>query len=109
MLVTRKILPILQLLVKLNIVRRFYFLPTVNHFEKKVRVFPFYNKMQTITSNLSLHFRKAHPIAIKLQALKLLNKTIGGSSLILNTSNGLLTHRDALEQGVGGVLIYTVH
>lgn len=65
--------------------------------------------MQTITSNLSLHFRKAHPIAIKLQALKLLNKTIGGSSLILNTSNGLLTHRDALEQGVGGVLIYTVH
>lgn len=109
MLVTRRILPILQLLVKLNIIRRFYFLPTTSSFEKKVRVFPFYNKLQTITSNISLHFRKAHPISIKLQALKLLNKTLGGSSLILNTPQGLLTHREALLQGVGGILIYTVY
>lgn len=109
MIITRRVLPVLKLLHQLNLVRRFYFLAKTKPFEQKVRIFPFYNKTQTIISNFKLHFHKTHPVTIKYQALKLLQKSTGGSSLILNTPQGLMTHRSALTHKVGGVLIYTIY
>lgn len=108
MLVTKKILPILSLFYRLNIIRRFYFLKQQQHFIQKVRVFPFYSRLQAYGANLKLHFRKTHPMTIKLRALKLLARRSGVSSLILNTSCGLITHHEALRLGIGGTLVYTL-
>ena len=108
MLVTRQILPILKLFSRLSVIRRFYFLKQKNHFTKKVRVFPFYSRLQTCGADLKLHFRKTHPISLQTRSLKLLNHRSGVSSLILNTSAGLITHQEALRLGVGGVLVYTL-
>jgi ribosomal protein S8 len=109
MLVTRRILPILTLFYKLSIIRRFHFLKKENHFTQKVRVYPFYSRLQSSGLGLKLHFRKTHPISIKLKALKLLAKRSGVSSLILNTSKGLMTHHEALGLGISGVLVYTLN
>lgn len=109
MLVTRRILPVLTLFCKLNVIRRFYFLKTENSFSRKVRIFPFYTKLQSHSSNIKLHFRKVRPVSIQLKALKLLTKRSGASSLILNTSAGLITHQEAMKLGIGGVLVYTLN
>jgi ribosomal protein S8 len=39
---------------------------------------------------------------LSLHSIKLINKRLGASLLILSTSNGYLTHLQALEKGVGG-------
>lgn len=109
MLVTRRILPILTLFCKLNVIRRFYFLKTETSFSRKVRVFPFYSKLQACGAAIKLHFRKVRPVSIQLKALKLLSKRSGSSSLILNTSSGIMTHHEAMKFGIGGVLLYTLN
>lgn len=109
MVVTKQVLPILHLFCKLNIVRRFFFFKDSGALEKKVRVFPFYSRLQAHGAQLRLHFHKTHPVTIQLKALKLLTKRTGHSSLILNTSKGLITHHEALKLGVGGVLVYTLN
>jgi len=109
MLVTKRILPILSLFYKLNIIRRFYFLKPHTDVGRKVRVFPFYSRLQSYSANVKLHFRKVRPVSIRLQALNLLTKRSGVSSLVLNTSSGLMTHHEAMKLGIGGVLVYTLN
>ena len=107
--ITRKTFPILKIFLKINLIRRFCFLKKTKTCVQKIRVFPFYSKTQVLTSHLKCYFKRGRDITLSLKALRLLRKTTGGSSLILNTSKGLVTHHEALEHGVGGTLVYTIH
>jgi ribosomal protein S8 len=43
---------------------------------------------------------------ISYKALRILSTSIGASTIILSTSFGLITHEDALERHVGGLLLF---
>ncbi len=60
---------------------------------------PFFKSFRLI-STPSKQFRTT------LNALKLLSKSLGSSTLIISTSRGLLTHDNAIKYGIGGTLLF---
>ena len=59
---------------------------------------PFFKQIKLISSS-----SKKHTITYK--ALKIINQSIGSSILLISTSHGLMTHRQALNVKLGGLLI----
>jgi len=49
-----------------------------------------------------------NPIKLQLNSLKILKTQTFNSHLILNTSKGILTHKEAVTAKVGGTLICTI-
>lgn len=46
---------------------------------------------------------------MSLKALLLMNTASGGSSFLLKTDRGLLTHQEAIKQRVGGILFGLIY
>ena len=64
----------------------------------------------------SSFFKKIKPVStpsksffIKKSTIKLIHKTLKSSIIILSTTKGLLTTKDALNLGVGGKITYVIN
>ena len=101
---TKPVLNLLRVFKKLNLIRRFQVMKNAT-----CRVFPTYNKSLLPISVLKHYYRLNRPIYLKVQALKLLNLSLKQSTFILETSKGLLTHNEALQCRVGGVLVCKIN
>jgi ribosomal protein S8 len=99
-----KLLPLLKLFYKLNIIRRFTIEKTLT-----CRIFPNYTKFSKPITSIKNYYRLKNPIIIKKNSLNLLSKSLGNSVLVLETSKGLLTHKEALLNGLGGVLLFIIY
>jgi len=100
----QRVQPLLKLFYRLNIIRRFTFKsPSLLY------VFPTYNRVNKPIPFIKSYYRSVNPIRIKKHSLLLMRRSLGSTTLILETSRGVLTHREALSAGVGGTLIFIVY
>lgn len=98
-----KLLGLINLLHKLNIIRRFVLITPF-----KYRIYTNWFDKQASILKLKNYNRALNPIRIKLQALTILNQHTYNSQLILSTSKGLLTHHEAIKAKVGGFLVCSI-
>src|SRR6056300_194335 len=97
---TRLVVNLLRLLRDLNIIRRFHFSPN-----NKVTFYPYYDKRRKALIQIrSLAKSKKH-LYLKYTSLRLLQGSLGGSLFVLETSRGLMTHKTALKNRLGGFVI----
>lgn len=96
---TKRVEVLLKVLKKLNLIRRFY-----SSNSKKFVIFPTYTK-KAVGSYLRVYYRLRNPIIIRHSALVLINKSLGNSTIIFETSKGLITQAEALKAKIGGVLV----
>lgn len=101
--VNEKVLKFIHIFRKLNIIRRLIKLGP-----KTYRIYiPWYNNHPRLKS-LKFYSLGAHPLRLSHASLLLLNTHTHNSHIILSTSRGLLTHREALKYHLGGILICIV-
>ena len=93
-------LRLLTLLVNLRLVRRFSKMQGTTY-----RIFPNYSKYGNPVKNLKTYYRLRNPILVKLRSLVLINKSLGASSIILETSGGVMTQKEAFRRKLGGILV----
>lgn len=96
---TKKVVKFLRVLRELNVIRRFHATPS-----SQIKVFPTYSK-EVNTSYIRNYTRSKNPIVLRYKALALLAKFFGNSTIVIHSSRGLLTHREALQAATGGILV----
>jgi len=100
----QKVKPILHLFKKLGLIRRFY----CNN-KSFIYIFPLFLKNKSIQPSLKVYDRKTTPIRLTFKALKLIQKTSYLSTFLIQTSSGLLTHKEAIKKKIGGLLVCIIH
>jgi|688.fasta_scaffold143995_2 ribosomal protein S8 len=99
----------LNLLVSRGIVRRFYKLHVTKTNKLMYLIYPNYTKLNNTNLKLTPLARNKGHISMTLNALKIINIASGGSSFILKTTKGLLTHQEAIKAGLGGVVVCFIY
>ena len=103
---TKAIKPVLRLLQALNVVRRFHrFAKGSNIY----RVFPTYSRFRKSGRTLRVYTSKRGRVTLSYQSLRLLNFNCPNSYYILETSKGIITHKDAIRHKQGGLLLAILH
>jgi ribosomal protein S8 len=77
----------------------------VNKQKKLIKISPLLFKKSGFFKGLKLISTPSKAFFINLKSLILLNKAIGEAIVIISTSKGLLTHKQAIRLGLGGKLI----
>ena len=98
-----KVKPLLNLFYKLNLIRRFTFKSTTLCY-----VFPTYSRFNKPIRYIKNYYRSVNPITIKKHSLLLMRRSLGAATVVLETSKGVLTHREALSLGIGGTLLFII-
>ena len=62
---------------------------------------PFFHKIKNVSTSTKKYF-------MSLRSLRIITKYTKSTTLILSTSRGVVTHRNALKLGLGGVILYIV-
>lgn len=104
--VTTAVKPVLRLLQTLNLIRRFH---RSEKGKNIYRVFPAYSRFRRGCRLLRVYARKRGRIALSYDSLRLLNYNSPHSYYILETSRGIVTHKDAIKHRHGGLLLAIVH
>ena len=94
---------LLKLLLNLRLVRRFAKVKGLQY-----KIFPNYSKYGNPVKNFKVYYRLRNPILMKLKSLVLINKSLGASSIIVETSGGVMTHHEAFRRKLGGVLVCSI-
>lgn len=94
----------IDLLYRLNFIRRYIRLTT-----KKYRIYTAWNGHMSTLNSIRVYRRAANPVRISLNALMILTTHTYASHLILNTSKGLITHREAIKRRTGGILVAIIN
>ena len=76
-----------------------------NSVKKYMMFTPFFFKNTSFYRSLALISTPVKKFTLTLKALIILNRSLKNSFLILETSKGLLTHKEALKFGVGGFIL----
>lgn len=101
---SNKLIPLLTLLRKLNLIRRF----TIKT-SKTWYVFPTYNRTSKPIRLIKNYTRAVNPISLKKHSLLLMRRSLGATTLILETNRGLVTHNEAIEWGLSGTLLFIIY
>ena len=95
--------PLVLLLQELNLVRRFHRLN-----QNMYRVFPTYSRYRKSSRQVTFYTKISGRIRLSLKSLRILNINSPHSYYILETSRGLMTHKEALKLGQGGLLLLII-
>jgi ribosomal protein S8 len=102
---TKKTLELIQVLHSQGVLASYTILPSTNKNISYIyfaaiyfKHLPFYSTLRLVSTASKKHY-------ISLSALKLLTKSIGNSLVIMQTSKGLLSHKEALNLNLGGVVL----
>jgi ribosomal protein S8 len=101
--VNQKVLCLIRMFLKFNIIRRIEKLTP-----KTYRIYISWYNNHTKLKSLVFYSLGAHPLRISHAALLVLNTHTYASNIVLSTSRGLLTHREALMYRLGGILVCIV-
>ena len=104
--VSTTIKPLLTILQKINVVRRF---SRVSAGSSLYRVFPAYSRYRRNTRILRTYCKKRGRITLSIKSLRLLNFNSPHSYYIIETCKGIMTHKDAIKAQQGGLLLAIVH
>ena len=101
---TTKTRALATLLVRLNVVRRFYRLSYDVY-----RVYPAYTRFRKYARPIKGFTRSNGRHRFKLRTLQVLNLNTPNTHYILETTQGLMTHKEALRLKLGGLLLLIVY
>ena len=106
-LITKNLLSVLAILKVLGLVSNFFFF---NLDSKKVRVFLKYVNLE-IPYQLPIlfYFKPSHKLSLSIKQLKKLDKSLGGTTLIISTSRGLKNHFECIKHNLGGFLFFVIY
>lgn len=65
----------------------------------------YYYKQTTFFKHMQLISTISKKFTVSLKALTILNKSLKNSILLLETSQGIITHKDALRLRIGGLIL----
>lgn len=100
---TSKLRRLASLLLSLNVIRRFHRLNSSTY-----RVFPSYTRYRRYARKYKTYTRLKGRIQLQAKAIRLLNINTPHSYYVLDTSRGVVTHKEALKFGIGGVLLMII-
>lgn len=98
--------PVVLILQGLNIIRRFYRLKASTNL---YRVFPAYSRYCKYARTITPYLKSRGRIRMDYESLRLLNVNTPHSYYILETTQGIMTHKEAIKQRIGGLLLFIVH
>jgi len=101
--ITTRSLTIFHVFYKLNLIRRYSKL-TKNQY----RVYPSYTLSRATSRKIKTYLKSSHYLTLSLHVLKLLNLNLPSSYIILETSKGIITHKEAIKYKVGGRLLMCI-
>ena len=104
--VSTAVKPLVRLLQSLNVIRRFHLVDATT---STYRVFPAYSRYRKQSRGISLYTRTSGRINLSYQAVRLLDRNSPHSHYVLETSVGILSHKDAVKLRIGGSLLMIVH
>ena len=100
---TSKTKTLASLLKSLNVLRRYHKLQNDTY-----RIFPSYTRYRRHARPIKTYARVNGRIRLTLNSLRLLNINSPHSYYVLETSKGLMTHKDALRRKTGGLLLLII-
>jgi len=100
--ISSSVKPLVRLLQRLNIIRRFYKLSTGT---SMYRIMPTYSRHHRYARRLKLYTRVNGRTTLTYAALRILDFNTPHSHYILETSKGIMTHKDAIKLRTGGQLL----
>ncbi len=98
--VNEKVLSLVRMFLKINIIRRIEKLTP-----KTYRIYISWYNNQPKLKSLIFYSLGAHPLRLSYSALLVLKTHTFKSNIILSTSKGLLTHHEAIKYHLGGILV----
>jgi ribosomal protein S8 len=99
---------ILLLFKRLGLINSFLLINTLNKY-LLVKLSPFFYKNTPFFKGLRLVSTPSKRFNIKLRTLQILEKSLGETIVILETSHGIITHRDALRLKIGGKILFVLN
>ena len=97
-----KLLKLIMVLKKLGLINSFIIL---NYKINLIKISPFFYKNTTFFKLIKLISASSKKFSIRLKALKLINFSLGEAILLIETSKGILTHKEAIRLNTGGFLL----
>jgi len=70
-----------------------------------MKISPFIYKQSSFFKSVKLISTPSKTFTVKLKALLIIQKSLGGSLLLLETSKGIITHKEAVRLKIGGKLL----
>ncbi len=98
-----RVKPLVDLLLSLNVLRRFHRVE-----DQIYKVYPSYTRYRRYSRPFKAYTRSDGKIRLSLKAIQILNMHTPHSYYFLETSKGLLTHKEALKHSIGGYLVLIV-
>jgi len=105
---TKKILLVLNLLKRIGIIK-FYVVSEKLGTRQLIKLSPFFYKNASFFRKIRLVSTPSKRFNLKLRTLQILSKSLGETIIILETSNGILTHIDALRLKTGGKILLVIN
>lgn len=102
LLFTSKTIKFVKLFNRLNYIFRYEMLKDKKIF---IRIYLTYSNSVNLGKNFKIISKPSHKFYVTCQSLRLLQKKTGDSVFIISTSYGLLTHKEALTQNTGGLVL----
>ena len=105
---TKKNLNIIRILADIGCVHRFFITQSnkLNPNSLVIWLTVFLYKNTPFFKSFRLLSTPSRQYTITAQALRILNTSLGSSTIILSTSDGLITHQSAIYKGIGGLLLF---
>ena len=105
---TKKIVTILALLKKLGVVQS-YLVTRSNRFFLTVKLSPFFYKNSSFFRCIRLVSTTSKRFNLKLRTLQILEKSLGETIVVLETSKGIISHKEALKLKLGGKILLVIN
>lgn len=96
--------PFVRLLKDLGIIKRFYIVDG-----QLFRIYPTFFNQQHKCMRITNLYKPSRPVFIKVQALRLLKKHVGLTTLVIETNKGLMTNQQAVTSNTGGRLVCIIN
>lgn len=98
----KKTLNLLKIFKKLGFVSSFLI---ISSSKKLLKISPFFYRKHIFFSSVKLISTPSKVFTVKSKTLTILNRSLGGTIIILETSRGLITHKEAIKLKIGGRLL----
>jgi ribosomal protein S8 len=94
---------------KIGLLNSYYIYTLKNTRFKKIKVSPLFYKDSSFFKKVKLVSTPSKTFSINLNSLRIVAHSLGTTIVILETSRGLLTHKEALNQKIGGRILFVIN
>jgi ribosomal protein S8 len=99
----KKLLPILNLLVRVNYINSYKILT-----DNTLIIYLVYRNKKSVWNNVKLYYRQSRYTYINIHRLKKFHYNEFNKLMIISSPRGIITHEDALKYNVGGKLLFVL-